>query len=98
MHYLWSDSHTDKRNYLVDAPFQNKLFKNNYIFLYMRHIARLLLIDLYSDLVRKKIHKVYKNLSQWNFVMHPVDAAFTCDPKGDFIRKWIPELSSLPDK
>ena len=37
-------------------------------------------------------------LDQWNFVMHPVDAAFTCDPKGDFIRKWIPTLSKLPDK
>ena len=23
-------------------------------------------------------------LDQWNFVMHPVDAAFTCDPKGNF--------------
>ena len=21
-------------------------------------------------------------LDQWNFVMHPVDAAYTCDPKG----------------
>jgi len=37
-------------------------------------------------------------LDQWNFVMHPVDAAFTCDPKGDFVRKWIPELAALPDK
>merc|ERR1712241_35829 len=37
-------------------------------------------------------------LDQWNFVMHPVDAAFTCDPKGDFIRKWIPALSKIPDK
>ena len=37
-------------------------------------------------------------LDQWNFVMHPVDAAMTCDPKGDFIRKWVPELSGLPDE
>jgi len=37
-------------------------------------------------------------LDQWNFVMHPVDAAFTCDPKGDFVRKWIPSLSKVPDK
>ena len=27
-------------------------------------------------------------LDQWNFVMHPIDAAFTCDPKGDFVRKF----------
>ena len=37
-------------------------------------------------------------LDQWNFVMHPVDAAFTCDPKGDFIRKWIPTLNKVPEK
>jgi len=37
-------------------------------------------------------------LDQWNFVMHPVDAAYTCDPKGDFVRKWVPELAKLPDK
>jgi len=37
-------------------------------------------------------------LDQWNFVMHPIDAAQTCDPKGDFVRKWIPELSKLPEQ
>ena len=37
-------------------------------------------------------------LDQWNFVMHPIDAAMTCDPKGDFVRKWIPVLSKLPDQ
>jgi len=34
----------------------------------------------------------------WNFVMHPVQAAFTCDPRGDFVRKYIPELRHLPDE
>ncbi|KAH3779326.1 deoxyribodipyrimidine photo-lyase-like [Dreissena polymorpha] len=34
-------------------------------------------------------------LDQWNFVMHPVDAAMTCDPKGDYVRKWVPELAKL---
>ena len=37
-------------------------------------------------------------LDQWNFVMHPVDAALTCDPKGDFVKKWIPELAKLPER
>ncbi|KAL4235719.1 hypothetical protein ACF0H5_004111 [Mactra antiquata] len=37
-------------------------------------------------------------LDQWNFVMHPVDAAMTCDPKGDYVRKWIPELSRMPEE
>ncbi|XP_077982364.1 deoxyribodipyrimidine photo-lyase-like [Glandiceps talaboti] len=37
-------------------------------------------------------------LDQWNFVMHPVDAAMTCDPCGDYVRKWIPELCDLPDE
>ena len=36
-------------------------------------------------------------LDHWNFVMHPVDAAMTCDPKGDYVRRWIPELAKLPD-
>ncbi|KAK7114906.1 hypothetical protein V1264_000887 [Littorina saxatilis] len=36
-------------------------------------------------------------LDQWNFVMHPVDAALTCDPKGDYVRQWCPEFSALPD-
>lgn len=37
-------------------------------------------------------------LDHWNFVMHPVDAAMTCDPHGTFVRKWCPELSDLPDE
>ncbi|XP_068168215.1 deoxyribodipyrimidine photo-lyase [Antennarius striatus] len=37
-------------------------------------------------------------LDHWNFVMHPVDAAMTCDPYGKFVRKWCPELSHLPDE
>ena len=36
-------------------------------------------------------------LDQWNFVMHPVDAALTCDPNGHYVRRWCPELSALPD-
>ncbi|XP_030646307.1 uncharacterized protein LOC115826567 [Chanos chanos] len=36
-------------------------------------------------------------LDHWNFVMHPVDAALTCDPRGDYVRKWCPELAALPD-
>jgi len=40
----------------------------------------------------------FSGLDQWNFVMHPVAAAATCDPNGDYVRKWVPELSGLPDK
>ena len=40
----------------------------------------------------------FSGLDQWNFVMHPVNAAMTCDPRGDYVRKWVPELSGLPDK
>nr|XP_061826430.1 deoxyribodipyrimidine photo-lyase-like [Nerophis lumbriciformis] len=36
-------------------------------------------------------------LDHWNFVMHPVDAAMTCDPVGNYVRKWCPELADLPD-
>jgi len=34
----------------------------------------------------------------WNFVMHPVNAALTCDPKGDYVRRYVPELANLPDE
>ncbi|XP_055011518.1 deoxyribodipyrimidine photo-lyase [Boleophthalmus pectinirostris] len=37
-------------------------------------------------------------LDHWNFVMHPVDAAMTCDPCGAFVRQWCPELADLPDE
>ncbi|XP_061677658.1 deoxyribodipyrimidine photo-lyase [Syngnathoides biaculeatus] len=37
-------------------------------------------------------------LDHWNFVMHPVDAAMTCDPYGSYVRKWCPELAELPDE
>ena len=40
----------------------------------------------------------FSGLDQWNFVMHPVNAAATCDPSGDFVRKWVPELAGLPAK
>jgi len=38
----------------------------------------------------------HSGLDQWNFVMHPVFAAKTCDPKGDYVRQWLPELRQLP--
>lgn len=37
-------------------------------------------------------------LDHWNFVMHPVDAALTCDPCGAFVRLWCPELAELPEE
>ncbi|XP_029288796.1 LOW QUALITY PROTEIN: uncharacterized protein LOC115009143 [Cottoperca gobio] len=37
-------------------------------------------------------------LDHWNFVMHPVDAAMTCDPYGSYVKKWCPELADLPDE
>ncbi|XP_041964697.1 deoxyribodipyrimidine photo-lyase [Alosa sapidissima] len=37
-------------------------------------------------------------LDHWNFVMHPVDAAMTCDPIGTYVRRWCPELAPLPDE
>ncbi|XP_064878579.1 uncharacterized protein LOC135573380 isoform X3 [Oncorhynchus nerka] len=36
-------------------------------------------------------------LDHWNFVMHPVDAAMTCDPNGSYARTWCPELAAVPD-
>lgn len=35
-------------------------------------------------------------LDHWNFVMHPVDAALTCDPDGAYVRRWVPELAQMP--
>ena len=40
----------------------------------------------------------FSGMDQWNFVMHPVNAAMTCDPRGDFVRRWVPELAGLSDK
>ncbi|XP_063801842.1 deoxyribodipyrimidine photo-lyase-like [Pseudophryne corroboree] len=37
-------------------------------------------------------------LDHWNFVMHPVDSAMTCDPYGSYVKKWCPELAGLPDE
>ena len=34
---------------------------------------------------------------QWNFVMHPVYAAKSCDPEGNYVREWVPELALIPD-
>eukprot|EP00928_Gymnodinium_smaydae_P001824 TRINITY_DN10654_c1_g1_i5.p1 TRINITY_DN10654_c1_g1~~TRINITY_DN10654_c1_g1_i5.p1 ORF type:complete len:1090 (+),score=105.06 TRINITY_DN10654_c1_g1_i5:81-3350(+) len=38
----------------------------------------------------------HSGLDQWNFVMHPVFAAKSCDPQGDYVRRWLPELRGLP--
>ncbi|XP_075998706.1 deoxyribodipyrimidine photo-lyase [Genypterus blacodes] len=37
-------------------------------------------------------------LDHWNFVMHPVDAAMTCDPDGSYVKQWCPELAELPNE
>ena len=34
----------------------------------------------------------HSGISQWNFVMHPVFAAKTCDPEGDYVRTWLPHV------
>ena len=38
----------------------------------------------------------HSGMDQWNFVMHPVYAAKTCDPDGEYVRTWLPQLSKLP--
>jgi len=38
----------------------------------------------------------HSGLDQWNFVMHPVYAAKSCDPEGNYVRQWVPELRHLP--
>lgn len=38
----------------------------------------------------------HSGLDQWNFVMHPVNAAKSCDPEGEYTRRWVPELKGLP--
>ena len=38
----------------------------------------------------------HSGMDQWNFVMHPVFAAKSADPEGDYVRRWCPELKSLP--
>merc|ERR1711865_772619 len=37
----------------------------------------------------------HSGMDQWNFVMHPVNAAKTCDPEGAYVRQWVPELQNL---
>merc|ERR1719240_532839 len=37
----------------------------------------------------------HSGISQWNFVMHPVYAAKNADPTGEYVRRWVPELSKL---
>ena len=38
----------------------------------------------------------HSGFDQWNFVMHPVFAAKSCDPEGDYVRRWLPQLARLP--
>ena len=38
----------------------------------------------------------HSGMDQWNFVMHPVFAAKSCDPDGDYVRRWLPHLAALP--
>jgi deoxyribodipyrimidine photolyase len=34
----------------------------------------------------------HSGMDQWNFVMHPVFAAKACDPDGDYVRQWLPQV------
>jgi deoxyribodipyrimidine photo-lyase len=38
----------------------------------------------------------HSGMDQWNFVMHPVFAAKSCDPEGEYVRRWVPQLAKLP--
>lgn len=38
----------------------------------------------------------HSGMDQWNFVMHPVFAAKNCDPEGEYVRWFLPELANLP--
>ncbi|CAE7216268.1 CRY2, partial [Symbiodinium pilosum] len=29
----------------------------------------------------------------WEFVLHPVNAAKSCDPEGHYVRRWLPFLA-----
>lgn len=35
-------------------------------------------------------------LDQWNFTMHPAEFGRRMDPTGIYVRRWLPELASLP--
>ncbi|CAE7168850.1 CRY2 [Symbiodinium microadriaticum] len=32
----------------------------------------------------------------WEFVLHPVNAAKSCDPEGHYVRRWLPFLAGCP--
>lgn len=38
----------------------------------------------------------HSGIGAWNFVMHPIYAGKKVDPEGHFVRRWLPELASLP--
>merc|ERR1719223_2113592 len=35
-------------------------------------------------------------LDQWNFTMNPAEFGRRMDPTGEYVRRWCPELRSLP--
>lgn len=37
-------------------------------------------------------------LDQWNFTMHPAEFGRRVDPSGNYVRRWCPELCSLPPR
>mmetsp|Transcript_63457 Transcript_63457/g.112836 ORF Transcript_63457/g.112836 Transcript_63457/m.112836 type:complete len:748 (-) Transcript_63457:181-2424(-) len=37
-------------------------------------------------------------VDQWNFTMHPAEFGRRMDPSGDYVRRWCPELRSLPPR
>lgn len=37
-------------------------------------------------------------LDQWNFTMHPAEFGRRMDPTGNYVRRWCPELASLPPR
>ena len=68
-------------------------FISNVLFPYIVFISRL------RWLIKQCLFDtIIPGLDQWNFVLHPVLSSVTCDPHGDFVRKWIPELEGLPSE
>ncbi|CAE7255500.1 CRY2 [Symbiodinium natans] len=72
---------------------------------YLRHVVAQFLIE-YLDLSWK--HGLAAGTSRqwqngghsgpdhWEFVLHPVNAAKSCDPDGHYVRRWLPFLASCP--
>uniref|UniRef100_A0A673G4P3 Deoxyribodipyrimidine photo-lyase-like n=1 Tax=Sinocyclocheilus rhinocerous TaxID=307959 RepID=A0A673G4P3_9TELE len=96
---------------LVDAAMR-QLWQTGWMNNYMRHVVASFFIAYLHiawqegyryPLVDADTHAMmWQNggmcgLDHWNFVMHPVDAALTCDPYGTYVRQWCPELKALPN-